>query len=640
MYEKLFEPVKIGTMELKNRLFVPAMSTLTATPEGASTEQFAAYLERKAQGGWGLIITEYFGVAPYVGFFPRMLGIWNEKLIESHRKVTDRVHAAGAKIAAQISHSGRETFIAVSDENLVAPSPYMDVSGTKKPRMLSKDEIKDIVSKYGDTALNLKKAGFDAVEIYAAHGYLISNFLSKYSNKRIDEYGGCLENRMRFLMEIVSDTRAKVGPDYPIMVRLSTREFVPGGLSMAETRVIAVRLEQAGVDAIDCSQGIFTVSNNIVEPFRMENGVFVDASEEIKKCVSIPVLTAGRINEANLAENVLKTGKADLVGMGRASLADPDFPKKVQEGRVDEIRYCIGCVQGCIGGNMRGENCHCLVNPEMDREFELPFNPVKEAKKIVVIGAGPAGMEAAIVAKKRGHDVTILEKAEQVGGTWNVACLPLYKGELVNLIKWQNDELSRLGVEIRLSTEATVDMIKEMNPDEVILATGGKPFIPPIPGADLPHVVQANDILLQNASFGKNVAVLGGGSVGVETAEYMDYCGSKTTIIEMMDDILIGLERETRLMSLDSIREHQIQVYTQSRVTNISEDSITFNRKGKDVTLDEIDTVVVAAGSRPVNQLADPLEELGIKVTSVGDAKKVRNGLAAVYEGYMAGYQC
>ena len=266
--------------------------------------------------------------------------------------------------------------------------------------------------------------------------------------------------RLRDAMEIVSDTRAKVGPDYPIMVRLSTREFVPGGLSMAETRVIAERLEQAGVDAIDCSQGIFTVSNNIVEPFRMENGIFVDASEEIKKCVSIPVLTAGRINEANLAENVLKTGKADLVGMGRASLADPDFPKKVQEGRVDEIRYCIGCVQGCIGGNMRGENCHCLVNPEMDREFELPFNPVKEAKKIVVIGAGRAGMEAAIVAKKRGHDVTILEKADQVGGTWNVACLPLYKGELVNLIKWQNDELSRLGVEIRLSTEATEEKAK------------------------------------------------------------------------------------------------------------------------------------------------------------------------------------
>lgn len=210
MYEALFSPIKIGSMELKNRLVVPAMSTLTATPEGASTEQFAAYLERKAQGGWGLIITEYFGIKPYVGFFPRMLGIWNEELVETHRQVTDRVHKAGAKIAAQISHSGRETFIGVSDENLVAPSPYKDVSGTQRPRELSREEIAEIVGQYGDTALNLKKAGFDAVEIYAAHGYLISNFLSKYSNKRIDEYGGCLENRMRFLLEIVRDVRGKV----------------------------------------------------------------------------------------------------------------------------------------------------------------------------------------------------------------------------------------------------------------------------------------------------------------------------------------------------------------------------------------------------------------------------------------------
>lgn len=640
MYENLFQPIKIGNMELKNRLFVPAMSTLTATPEGASTEQFAAYLERKAKGGWGLIITEYFGVAPYVGFFPRMLGIWNDELIETHREVTERVHRAGAKIAAQISHSGRETYIAVSDENLVAPSPYKDVSGTKKPRELKREEIKKIVSMYGDTAANLKKAGFDAVEIYAAHGYLISNFLSKYSNKRIDEYGGCLENRMRFLLEIVADARKKVGDDYPILVRLSTREFVPGGLSIAESRVIAERLEQAGVDAIDCSQGIFTVSNNIVEPFRMENGIFVDASEEIKKSVSIPVLTAGRINEANLASNILRTGKADLIGMGRASLADPDFPKKVQEGRMDEIRYCIGCVQGCIGGNMRGENCHCLVNPEMDREFELPDNPVEKKKRILVVGAGPAGMEAAIVAKRRGHDVTVIEKEERVGGTWNVACLPLYKGELVNLIKWQNDELRRLGVQLHLGTEATPDSIREFHPDEVILATGGKPFIPPIPGADLPHVVQANDVLMQNVQFGKNAVVLGGGSVGVETAEYINYCGSNVTVIEMMDDILVGLERETRLMQLAAIKEQQIKVYTSSRVTNISEKTITFLRDGKDVTLDGIDTVVVAAGSRPMNQLVKPLEEMGIKVTVVGDAKKVRNGLAAVYEGYMAGYNC
>ncbi len=260
MYDALFQPIQIGNMQLKNRLVVPAMSTLTAAEDGAATEQFIAYHERKAQGGWGLIITEYYGVAPHVGFFPRMLGIWNDELVESHKKLTERVHAAGAKIAAQISHSGRETYIAVTDKNLVAPSPYMDVDGKEKPRELTVEEIHTIIGQYGDTAYNLKRAGFDAVEIYAAHGYLVSEFLSKYANRRTDEYGGCLENRMRFLLEIIADVKKKVGPDFPVLVRMSTVEYVPGGLSIAETKVLARKLQEAGVAAIDCSQGIFTVS--------------------------------------------------------------------------------------------------------------------------------------------------------------------------------------------------------------------------------------------------------------------------------------------------------------------------------------------------------------------------------------------
>lgn len=637
MYENLFEPMYIGNMEVKNRLVVPAMSTLTATPEGACTEQFIKYIERKAQGGWGLIVTEYYGVAPHVGFFPRMLGIWNEELVENHKQVAAAAHRGGAKIAAQISHSGRETFTAVTDENLVAPSPIKDVAGSQKPRELTKEEIHEIVEEFGDTALNLKRAGFDAVEIYAAHGYLISNFLSKYANKRIDEYGGCLENRMRFLLEIVSNTREKVGDDFPIMVRISTREFVPGGLSMAESRVIAKKLEEAGVDAIDCSQGIFTVSNNIVEPMHMENGVFLDASEEIKKCVSIPVITAGRINEASLASSALATGKCDFVGMGRASLADPDFPNKVKEGRLDEIRYCIGCVQACIGGNMRGENCHCLVNPELNREYELSFKEAETVKNILVVGAGVAGLEAAIIAKKRGHNVTVYEKTNRPGGTWNIACLPPYKGELITFVKWQVDECARLGIEIKYNTEFQVGDAREA--DEVIIATGGKPFVPPIEGHTQENVVKANDVLTQDAAFGKNVVVLGGGSVGVETAEYMAFCGSNVTIVEMMDDILIGLERETWLMLKKEVKEFGMKVYTQSKVTKIEGDKVTLERKGKIITLDEVDTVVVAAGSRPVNDLLVPLQETGVKVTIVGDAKQVRNGLKAIYEGYMAGYE-
>lgn len=639
MYESLFEPIKIGSMELKNRLVVPAMSTLTATPEGASTEQFIAYHERKAKGGWGLIITEYYGVAPHVGFFPAMLGIWNDELVENHRQLTDRVHAAGAKIAAQISHSGRETYIAVSDENLAAPSPYSDVSGTKRPRELQIPEIKKIIGQYGDTALNLKRAGFDAVEIYAAHGYLISEFLSKYSNKRTDEYGGTLENRMRFLLEIIADVRSKVGPDYPVMVRLSTVEYVPGGLSIAESRVIAQKLEEAGVDAIDCSQGIFTVSQNIVEPMMMENAVFADNAAKIKEVVNIPVMTAGRINEACLAESVLKAGKADLIGMGRASLADPDFPIKVREGRLDDIRYCIGCVQGCIGGNMRGENCHCLVNPEMDREYELPDNPAAEKKKIYIAGGGIAGCEAAIVAARRGHDVTLFESSDRLGGTWLIAALPPHKTELVTFVAWQKHELAKLGVTVKLNTKLTKEMLDADMPDHVIVATGCKPFIPPIPGSNRPNVVQANDILQQNVRAGENAVVVGGGSVGIETAEYLCQYGSNVTVVEMRNDILIGCERETMLMHRKAVKDLQMKVYKNAKVCEIGESTVTLDRKGKTIILDEVDTVVIAAGSKSVNTLEAEAEELGIPVTAVGDAKKVRNGLSAVYEGYMAGYE-
>lgn len=639
MYDALFEPTRIGTMELKNRLVVPAMSTLTATPEGASTEQLIAYHERKAQGGWGLIITEYFGVAPHVGFFPRMLGIWNDELVESHRRLTERVHAAGAKIAAQISHSGRETYIEETDENLVAPSPYMDVDGKKKPRELTIEEIKTIIGQYGDTAYNLKRAGFDAVEIYAAHGYLVSEFLSKYANRRTDRYGGCLENRMRFLLEIIADVKKKVGEDFPVLVRISTVEYVPGGLSIGETKVLARKLEQAGVAAIDCSQGIFTVSQNIVEPMMYDNCVFVDNSAEIKKVVHIPVITAGRINEACLAEAVLLSGKADLIGMGRASLADPDFPKKVQEGHLDDIRYCIGCVQGCIGGNMRGENCHCLVNPELDREFQLKITPAKTKKKVLIAGGGVAGCEAAIVAAQRGHQVILCEKTDRLGGTWLIAALPPHKSELLTFVGWQKHELEKLGVEIRYETEVTKELIEAVKPDAVIVTTGCKPFIPSIPGCELPHVVQANDILQQNFRAGKNVVVMGGGSVGVETAEFLSWYGSRVTIVEMLEDILNGCERETMLVHRKNVKEQQMEVHTGAKVCEIGENTVTIEKKGKKIVLEDIDTVVVAAGSRSVNTLEEVVTQMGIPVIVAGDSKKVRNGLHAVYEGYMAGYE-
>ncbi|CAI1115314.1 FAD-dependent oxidoreductase [Serratia quinivorans] len=638
MFKKLFTAGRIGELTLENRMIVTSISTLTATDEGYATEQLMAYLERKAQGGWAMIITEYYAIAPHVGFFPRALGIWNDDLIKNHSELTRRVHSAGAKIAAQISHAGREIYRDHPRENAVSSSALKDVYGEFRPREITLPEIKKIVSQYGDTAKNLKKANFDAVEIYAAHGFLISNFLSKYTNHRTDEYGGSLRDRMRFLEEIVKDVRSKVGADFPVLVRLSTKEFVPGGLSLAETRVIVKRMEELGIDAINCSQGIVTVSNNIVEPFQVGNAPFVDIAEEIKKIVSIPVITTGRINDADLAETTLLAGKSDFIGMARASLADPDLPKKVLAGRWDEIRHCIGCNQGCIGNNMRGEVCRCMVNPEINREYLLDLNPAVEKKNITIIGGGIAGCEAAIAAARKGHNVTLHEKSDRLGGTWLIASLPLSKGELVSLVKWQISEMKRLNIHLCVNSSPTVEEIVASCPDKVIIATGSQPILPPIKGIESKIVVQANKILTQDAPFGENVVVIGGGSVGVETAEYMAFCGSSITLVEMRNEILPGLERETKIGLKEAIRHYRMNVIKSAKVVGIGEDHVIIEKNGKQITLDEVDTLVVAAGSRSINLLETPLREAGLLTQVIGDAKQVRNGLAAMHEGYLAGY--
>ncbi|WP_261166280.1 NAD(P)/FAD-dependent oxidoreductase [Serratia quinivorans] len=638
MFKKLFVPGQIGSLKLANRMIVTSISTLTATDEGYATEQLMAYLERKAQGGWAMIITEYYAIAPHVGYFPRALGIWNEDLIKNHTELTGRVHKAGAKIAAQISHAGREIYPGHPRENAVSSSALKDVYGEFKPREMSIPEIKKIVSQFGDTARNLKQANFDAVEIYAAHGFLISNFLSKYTNHRTDEYGGSLRDRMRFLEEIVKDVRSKVGDDFPLLVRLSTKEFVPGGLSLAETRVIVKRMEELGIDAINCSQGIVTVSNNIVEPFQVGNAPFVDIAEEIKKIVSIPVITTGRINDADLAETTLLSGKSDFVGMARASLADPDLPKKVLAGRWDEIRHCIGCNQGCIGNNVRGEICRCMVNPEINREYQLDLTEAADKKNIVIIGGGIAGCEAAITAARKGHHVTLHEKSHRLGGTWLIASLPLSKGELVSLVKWQISEMKRLDININLNSTPTVEEIAALSPDKVIIATGSQPILPPVSGIKSRIVAQANQILTQDAPFGENVVVIGGGSVGVETAEYMAFCGSAVTIVEMRNEILPGLERETKIGLKEAIRHYRMDVIKSAKVVGIGDDYVAIEKNGRQITLDDIDTVVVAAGSRSVNILEAPLQQVGIATAVIGDAKQVRNGLAAMHEGYLAGY--
>lgn len=638
MLKKMFEPITVGAIELKNRFVVPPMVANYANQDGTCTEQFISYHEEKAKGGWGLIIVEDYKISEEAGGFVKLPGLWHDGQIESHKELTERVHQHGAKIAAQIYHAGRETSINITGVQPVAPSPLPDPAVNEIPKELTKDEIKDLVEKFGDTALRAKKAGFDAIEIHGAHGYLVNQFMSPFSNKRTDEYGGTVLNRARFALEVIANIRSKVGADYPLIYRMSVNEFVEGGLTTEDSKVIAMLLEDAGIDLIHASNGVYASTEAIIPPTAVGHAWSAGMSEELKKVVSIPVITVGRINDPLIAESVVRSGQADLVSMGRGSLADPHMPNKAKAGKFDDIIRCIGCLQGCIQRNGQQLPIKCLVNPMTGHESEREITVAERKKKVLIIGGGIAGMEAAIVAAKRGHDVHIYEKDSKLGGQWVLAAIPPTKEELGSFTVWQVNQLNKLGVKIHLNTELTADMVDEIKPDAVIVATGAKPFVPNIPGHDSEHVLLANDVLAGKQEAGKNVVVIGGGLVGSETAAHLANHGRSVSIVEMNNDIFTGTPSATKRYLMKDLENHKVNIYTESSVKEILDDSVVIEKTtGEKVGLESVDSVVMAIGSRSVNGLSDYLKDKVDEVVTIGDALQVRKAMEAVEEGYLAG---
>ncbi len=638
MLKKVFEPITIGNMVVKNRFVVPPMVSNYAAENGHCTEQFIAYHEEKARGGWGLIIVEDYKINPQAGGFIRLPGLWLDEQIDSHRALTARVHAHGAKIAAQIYHAGRETSADITGVQPVAPSAIPDPVVNAMPRELTVEEIKELVEQFGDTALRAKKAGFDAVEIHGAHGYLVNQFMSPFSNKRTDQYGGTILNRARFALEIIANIRAKVGNDYPLIYRMSVNEFVEGGLTTEDNKVVAMLLEDAGINLIHASNGVYASTEAIIPPTAVGHAWSANISEELKKVVDIPVIAVGRINDPLIAESVIRAKQADMVSMGRSSLADPHLPNKAQAGQFDDIIRCIGCLQGCIQRNAQQLPIKCLVNPVTGHESERQLTPAEQSKKVVIVGGGIAGMEAAIVAAKRGHHVELFEKHSKLGGQWALAAIPPTKEELSSFTVWQVHQLNALGVVIHLNTTLTPQLIEALQPDSVILATGALPFVPNIEGKDLEHVLNANDVLQGSAETGHNVVVIGGGLVGSETAAHLANHGRRVSIIEMNDDIFVGTPHATKHYLLKDLRAHDVAIHTNTQVQSIAPDSVTVvDAKGNQCRLEGIDSVVMAIGSRPVSVIESELKKSVPEVITIGDALQVRKAMEAVEEGYLAG---
>jgi len=638
MFDHLFSPYTIKGKTIKNRFTVPAMVTDYCNEDGTATERYIAYHEAKAKGGWGLIITEDYNVDPLGHGFKSTAGLWNDDQIASHTELPKRVHKYGATILAQIYHCGRQTNSQAINGLPRSSSAIMCPFGDEIPVPLTTDEVKEMVGKFGDTALRAKKCGFDGVEIHGAHGYLISQFFSPYSNKRLDDYGGNFWNRTRFAREIIHDVRKKCGEDFIIDMRISADEFVEGGLNIEDNKAIARMMEEAGLDMLHVSVGNYLSVDLNVASSHSNHAWFTDWAKQIKEVVNIPIITVSRINDPFLADSILASGKADFVAMGRASLADPAMPIKAQEGRLEDIRRCIGCNDGCIGTLFTDNPIKCSLNPVLGHEYEGEIQPVAVKKNVTVIGAGPGGLYTAIAAAKAGHSVTVYEKESHAGGQFYFASIPPCKGEITDFIVWQTTQCKKLGIEIKYNTEATVEMLKEVNQDVVILASGANPTLPPIPGLkDNPKMAFAKDILAGKVKPGQNCVVIGGGQVGAETALFLAQMLKKVTILEMMGAIAGDAPLAVNWHLIKSLEERKVNMLTNVIVTKVNEDSVEYkDQEGKEILI-PADTIVVSTGYRANSTFAESLSVAGFDVKVIGDALKARKVTDATREGYDIG---
>ena len=635
MSGKLWEPFRIGRMELKNRVVMPPMVTRYAADDGFVTERTRDYYEARARGGAGLIIVEATYVHRQGWAFPNQLGISDDKFIPGMRELVDVVHKHGAKIGIQIHHGGREAKSAVNGLQPVAPSPLPGMAG-ETPREMMVEEIAETVAYFADAAVRARTAGFDGVELHGAHGYLIDQFLSPNSNKRKDEYGGSVRNRACFLLEIIADVKEAVGDDYPVWCRMDGKEYGVEGITLEDAQKTARLVQEAGLAAIHVSAwGPESPVNRTTPTFTPV--VIEDLAEGIKKVVSIPVIAVGRITPED-AERLLEEGKADLIAIGKAMLADPEWTNKVATGKTDDITPCIIC-NGCRDDlrNPKLVGIRCSANATLGREKESDIVPAAKPKKFLVVGGGPAGMEAARVAAMRGHQVTLWEKESRLGGQLVQAAIPPHKDRIAPLTKYLETQLQKLGVRIQLGKEATATAVAEFKPDAVVVATGIRPFVPDIPGLDKAQVVQAGDVLEEKVKVGNKVAIIGGELVGCETAEFLVDQGKQVTVMRRGSEMATSVGPSNRAFFLSRLLDKGVTLLREVRYDGISAEGVIITtRDGEERTI-EADTVVLAAGSVPDTALYDAIKDKVSEAYHIGDCVEPRTIRDAISEGFRTG---
>ena len=636
MFDSVLSKGKIGSVELKNRFVMPAMGSGHSELDGTIGEESLCYYEARAKGGFGLIITEYCAVDPHGLGALNELRIYDDKYIPGFAKLVERVHSHGAKIFIQLHQGGQWSDPVISNYPCVSASPLVWFIRDQLVHELSTQEVYDMIEKFIDAAIRAKKAGADGVELHGGHGYLIPQFMSARINKRTDEFGGDIYARSLFPRLIIRGIKEKCGKDFNICMRISGDETVPGGMTVNEMCAMLKLIEKEGLNAVNVSGGLpmaYKDTGRSMGGFRAPLGFNTDLAETIKKSVHMAVIAVGRIHDPALCDAIIENGQADFVALGRASLADPEFPNKTAEGRTEEICPCTGCFSKCATApdeNGISPGASCAFNPFTGHEYEKPILPAKKVKKIVVAGAGVGGLEAAWVMAKRGHRVVVLEKNDRAGGQTYIASFPPYKQRFAIAIKHYLANCKRYGVDIRYNTEATAENILALNPDAVILATGAAPITLQLENEGI-RVVQANDVILGKVVPGYNCLVIGGGLVGLETAEFIVPNMRKVTIVEMLPDV--GENPFTKSQFSELLNDPNVNVMTNTKVIRFTADGAVCETPDGMTTLSGYDMVITAIGSRPVNSLAAELEGKVTEIHVIGDAKKVRRIADAVEEG-------
>lgn len=644
---KLFEPIRIGSLELPNRIVWPAITTLYDTHYDLKGEERSAYFYAEiARGGVGLMIIGALQ-AIYPGRRePSRVAINSDQYLPELRKWVKAIHDNGSRAAAQLAvwnywAKGGEGTPAED----ISPSGIVTLHGDfrqefnhtmflPESRPLTVEEIHMIEEQVGEAAIRAAEVGFDAIELPAVAGNLLNRFITPYTNRRNDEYGGSVQNRVRMLTETMAIIKKKVGDDFPFICRISADDMMPQGLTLEDAKQFVPFVERAGAHAISVFAGWYE-SPKPKYQMSIPRGAFVYLAAGIKEVVNIPVCANIRINDPILAEQMLAEGKADLIAMGRPLVADPELPNKAKEGRLEDILFCTACCE-CFVDISRGDPMGCAVNAKVGKETVYSITHTDKSKKVFVIGGGPAGMEAARVAALRGHQVTLFEKNDKLGGQLLYAVLPPYKEEWNTLISYLTTQMRRLKVEVRLNEEATAKLVEESKPDAVIVATGAVPIIPQIPGVEGKNVATAIDVLTGSKQVGQKVVIVGGGLIGCETAEFLDQKGKQVTILEMLPRIGDDIENFNRWVVVDRLTKAGLRMETEATVEAITERGVRVARNGG-TEFFEADSVVIAVGMQCEKALAQELEGKVSLLYQVGACVEPRQVKQAIAEGFQAG---